>query len=247
MRRNSFHDAGRMALVALALIALAAAPSRAGLIHAYNLTSSYNDLLGGPSLGHDGGTIGSDGYTFAANQGLTLSGGLPNVGTYSIATTFSFDVLTGYRKILDFNDLANDQGVYDFNASLSYFPGVTGPVNGFTAGVMARVVLTRDATTQVVTGYLDGVQQFRFVDASNLAVFSGPGGVIRFFEDDNITGRSEASRGVASQILVYDNALTAAEVGNLGVVPEPSSLVLAGIGLGSIGLLAARKRRARTA
>src|SRR5271165_6304635 len=76
--------------------------SAATLTHNYDLTSSLNDTLWGPPLVSDGGTLSASGYTFGANQGLSLSSALTDAGNYSILMDFSFSTLTGYRKILDF-------------------------------------------------------------------------------------------------------------------------------------------------
>jgi hypothetical protein len=73
----------------------------------YELNGTLADSLGGPSLVSDGGTLGPTTYSFGANQGLNLSNAL-NPTNYSIDVYFEFDAVSGYRKIMDFQDRAND-------------------------------------------------------------------------------------------------------------------------------------------
>jgi hypothetical protein len=219
--------------------------SGATLTDNYVLSSSLNDTLGGPSLVADGGTQSATGYSFAANQGLNLSSALSNSGDYSILMDFSFSTLSGFRKILDFQNRAADAGLYNLSTALNFFPPVTGSPGVFSPDVLARVVLTRDAGTGVVTGYVNGAQQLAFTDSTSIAVFGASNNIIRFFEDDNVTGQGEASGGRATEIQIYNGALSNADVLALGGpsttpvsgVPEPAALTLVGFGLLSLGLV----------
>jgi hypothetical protein len=98
-------------LIALGWSLLWVGRGDAGLIHQYRLDGTLADDLGGPALVADGGTLGSTRYTFAANQGLSLSGGLSNPGLYSIEMVFQFATTSGFRKILDFKDRSSDLGL----------------------------------------------------------------------------------------------------------------------------------------
>jgi len=99
----------------LVLFSLVMTASGATLTDNYVLSSSLNDTLGGPSLVADGGTQSATGYSFTANQGLNLSSALSNSGDYSILMDFSFSTLSGFRKILDFQNRTSDGGLYDLN------------------------------------------------------------------------------------------------------------------------------------
>ena len=219
---------------------------QAALTHLYDLNGSYADAFGGPSLVPNGGSLNATNYTFAANQGLSLSSGLSNSATYSLLLDFSFSDLAGFRKIVDFKDRTSDTGLYNLNAALNFYNVITGPAGAFVPDVVERLVITRDASN-TFTGYVNGVQQISFTDSGSLAIFSGLNSIIHFFRDDTATG-GEASAGLVDRIAVYDTPLTAAEVRVLGVpgeisgptprVPDGgSALCLFGGALGAIGFL----------
>lgn len=222
--------------------------SGATLTHDYNLTGSLNDLVGSVALVGDGGSVGATGYTFAANQGLHVSSALANILDYSLLIDFSFQSLTEYRKIVDLADRGSDAGLYNLSQALNFFPATTGP-GVFAADTQARVVLTRDSGTNTVTGYVNGVFQLTFTDSTPIGSFSGTNGIIRFFEDDNATGQTESSGGLATRISLYDGALTANEVAALSGaslptepgVPEPSSFILLASALTAVGFATRRR------
>ena len=99
------------------------------------------------------------------------------------------------------------------------------------------MTLTRNSGTQLVTGSVNGVQQFSFTDTTNDAVFSTTGGQINFFQDDNATGQREASGGTVTRITI-----------NGAPVPEASTTVSLGLllalGLGGLVVTARRKKTA---
>jgi len=221
--------------LAAALLSLASAPSASAQTHVYTLNNTYADSNGGPSLIADGGTLSGSGYTFAPNQGLTLNNAI-NATNYSIDITFSLTDLGGYRKLVDFGNLGPDSGLYLLGGQLNFYPVATGPTV-VSANQSVEVLLTRNGATNLVTGSLNGVQQFSFTDTTNLAVFDQPNNVIHFFEDDFATGQNEASGGTVTRITITG-----------APVPEASTTVSLGLllalGLGGMVVAGKRKKRA---
>lgn len=208
--------------------------------HFYDLNNSLVDIFGGPSLVAHGGTVLATGYTFGANQGLSLSNALPS-GNYTIDISFLLDDTPGYRKIIDFKDLASDSGTYNLSSALNFYPVDTSNSLAIPQDTTVRVTLSRDGSTGTVTGYVNGDLQFSFVDNAGLATFDTPQQVAHFFIDDFATGQGEASGGHVNYIAVYNRALSASEVASLpSAVPEPGGWLLA---LGGVGMVGWRLRR----
>lgn len=254
--RQSFprFRAARVALAAVLLLplSLGLAPAHADIIHDYDLNGSFADNLGGPALVPNGGTLNATNYSFAPNQGLSLTNALPNTAVYSILTDFSFTTTSGFRKIIDFKNLSSDNGLYNRDQKLVFFNSLGSTESStldFAPNVLARLVITRDAANQF-TGYVDGVQRISFTDTNSLAVFNP--NIIQFFRDDTVTSGREASDGLVDKITIFDNALSSAEVLALAgpgtpvgvaAVPEPGTMTLMGLGLASLIGAGRRKKK----
>lgn len=220
------------ALGLLALTTLLASPLAAAPLHDYQLNGTYADAFGGPPLSPDGGTLDPTGYTFAANQGLNISG-ISNGSVYSIDMVFQLTDVTGYRKILDFSDRGPDTGLYVLDGALNFYNVATGSPT-IAANQMTDVRLDRDAAG-IVTGFVNGVQEIQFTDTGNIAVFDTPTQIMRFFEDDYATSQREASGGFVDSIMIRSDP-----------VPETSTSVSLGLllvaGLGGVTFAAFRRK-----
>lgn len=233
------------ALLAAATFCAAPAANAATIVADFELNGSLANAAGTAATLTNGvgGVLGATGITFAVNGGPTISG-LGVTSTYTIDTVFSFDALSGYRKIVDFRGLTADAGLYDLNGSLNFYPIVTSPSTDFTVGTPTRVTFSRDATGTML-GYINGTQVFSAIDPTGLSTISS---VLTFFVDDLATGSREASGGFVDYIRIYDGAILPAQalpvspVGP-GAVPEPATWAMMVLGFAMLG--AVTRRRAK--
>ena len=190
----------------------------------YELNGSYAETNGGSALVPNGGSLGSTGYSFTAGQGPNVSNALANIGEYSIEMTFRFDKITSFNNILNFNGRTGDPAVYCLDGRLVFYNYVTGNSStvDLNAGQLHRVVITRNATTKVTTGYVDGVQKSQVTDTANSYVASASGGILHFFRDDG----GENSAGFVDQIRIYHSVLTPTQVAGLGPAASPWQAVV---------------------
>ncbi len=198
------------------------APILGCVTHIYELNGSFADSLGGPSMAPAGGSLGATGYSFGAGQGPNLSNAI-NSSTYSIEMFFSIDATTGYRRLIDFKNLTSDNGLYNLNTELNFYPHTTGPAGAFVAGQPVHVIVTRDGASNQFIGYVDGVQQISFTDSLLDGTFTGLNNIIHFFKDDVAVPGEEAS-GFLDYVRIYDCVLSAAEVSDLAAGGSPSGL-----------------------
>lgn len=181
-------------------------------------------------------------FNFAQQTGLQVStaGLIPN-NQYTVVLLFEFDNVSGYRKILDFKNGSSDTGLYNLSSDLDFFPAATGSGTPITPNTYVQVALTRQASN-LVTVYVNGVQQFSFSDSGNLAEISSSN-FLTFLETmQRLVG--ESSAGSVARIRLYDDVLSSVEITALDrlpavpstSVPEPSAVLGLGI-LGFAGLL----------
>jgi hypothetical protein len=222
----------KLSAAALAAALLAATGANAAVVRDYELNNSLADSAASGVDILNNGTLTATGIDFGANQGPTVTG--LSLSTYTISTSFELDTLSGFRKIVDFQNLGSDNGLYDLNNALNYYNFSTGSAV-FSAGQFATVVLTRDGATKQVTGYVDGVQQIQFTDTTNDALI---GGNLRFFQDDNVTAH-EASGGSVDFIKISDSVDVP---GRTPGVPEPAAWALMIVGFGAAGSMLRRRR-----
>lgn len=165
--------------------------------------------------------------SFPEGNGLKLSPttGVVSSDAYTIVVLFEFDSVSGYRRIVDFKNGTSDNGLYVHDGKLEFFPHASGAAAPLAANRYVQVVLTRNASSKEVVGYVDGVQQFSFTDSSNDAVIDANDN-LRFFKDNASGGAStEHSAGSVGRVRLYNGALTPSEVGALDRL-EPTTFTV---------------------
>ena len=151
--------------------------------------------------------------TFDRGSGLALTPASVVIGSeYTIELVFRFDGLDGWAKIVDFNDAREDCGLYSLDGRMDFWPITTGLGAALEADSYAHVVITRDATDNVVA-YVNGARQLSFHDTGDIAVID-TNDTLRLFSDDTVTP-DEDSAGAVSRVRLYDGPLTASEVASL--------------------------------
>ena len=127
---------------------------------------------------------------------------------------FRFDAVTGWRRIVDFKSPQTEFGLYNLSGNLYFYPVIGGSTAPILASNYVQVVLTRNETN-LVRGYVNGVQQFSFIDSANYAVIGGTNNILRFFKDDS----GDIGSGAVSRIRLYDHELTPEQIPLLDRVP----------------------------
>ncbi|HKQ40332.1 MAG TPA: Ig-like domain-containing protein, partial [Verrucomicrobiae bacterium] len=190
----------------------------------YQFHNTLNsEIAGAPPLANLGANIFTtdtvDGRSvptlrFAANDGLELApASAVFANAYTLVALFSFDNISSWRRVFDFMGGISDTGMYFINGSpIFYYFTSLGPAV-ISTNTFVQVVLTRDPGSYV-TGYVDGVPQFTFLDDTAFAVPSVLD-TIRLFRDDG----SEASPGAIARFRVYDRVLPAEQVASLDRLP----------------------------
>jgi len=153
--------------------------------------------------------------TFPEGTGLTMKPApLTNNGDYSVITTFEWDALDGYQRILAFEPeaLDSDSGLYSYDDYLDFYyddgtneyggPSVLQPNEFFT------MTLTRDRQDEVKI-YNGKAFEIGFEDVLENAVIGSDG--LRFFKDDG----TENQAGSVARIRIYDAKLGSGKIATI--------------------------------
>lgn len=142
--------------------------------------------------------------------------------TYTIQIVFKFDAGGGFHRVMGFTDLGtapdNDYGIYIdpagnllfYSASqlpAGFYPGNT----ALTPGTWYQLTFVRDATTNRIRYYQNGVFQSEYDDAAlEFLPQVASGNVINFLKDDAFEERA----GTIAKLSIYNRVLTESEIIN---------------------------------
>jgi hypothetical protein len=205
------------------LIEQSSASLLADYIFEDNLSGSINGALDieylGDSAVYENGTV--DGIAVRAIQ-IELDSGLNlDLSQWAICDDYTLvlhgyiDDVMGYKKLIDFRNLAGDGGLYNREGFLSFVPGNEAPNNRMVANEYFQLVVTRDSS-HLVTTYINGEVQFSFTDNS-LSTRMCSTNQFNFFVDD-LSTNVESPRGAVARVTIYDHALSSEEVENMEVL-----------------------------
>jgi hypothetical protein len=157
--------------------------------------------------------------TFTKNRGveLTPTTGVVASNEYSIVVLARLKAIHGFLRLVDFKHGTVDTGLYSDSGSLNFYSDASGTQSPIKRFDYFQVVLTRDAATKTVVGYVNGAQQFSFKDTAKDAVIDRKS-ELRFFADDKAVP-GEDSAGWVARIRLYNTVLSASDVENLGTEP----------------------------
>ncbi|HEY1032327.1 MAG TPA: T9SS type A sorting domain-containing protein [Flavipsychrobacter sp.] len=147
-------------------------------------------------------------YNFEKGCGLVFNDSLTNLissGSYTIEMYFKLDTVSGYKKIIDFNNLSGDHGFYNFGGKLNLYPNFTSTDSFMGAGTYQYVAITRNSSTKQMYLYHNNKVAGSYVDNSDQYKY-GVNKKLIFFRDDNGTG-GEHTSGAVGFILISNSAM----------------------------------------
>ena len=142
-------------------------------------------------------------YRFDKGCGLTYNDATKNfitAGTYTIELYFKLDTISGYKKLVDFDSLKVDAGLYNQSGKIVLYPNLTSADSFVGAGVYQYVAISRDGSTKKmyvsangksVGTYTDNTDQYKLSTAK----------LLTFFQDDKSTN-GEQSNGTVAMIQI---------------------------------------------
>lgn len=217
--------------------------TQGALLKSYDFNGTLSDTLGnGVDLTDSGGSISGGRYSFTQNQGLQLTSALPSTTDYGIEIRLQgTDALSGYNKLIDFQDLAVDVGLYVLNEQIRFY--TAGPTAAGTVALNTDFTVGLARSSGTIEVFLNGTSLYSFADGGQ----GVPGGnILNFFEDDFGTSQGEAFAGSVEFIRIHNDSSTfgVAPSFNPGPsIPEPATLSLFGLGLlGCASWLSGAKR-----
>lgn len=145
-------------------------------------------------------------------------GGFLSSGTYTVEMYFRLDTTTGYKKLIDYNNLTADAGFYSYNGKLNLYPSFTSADSFIGPNTFQYVALTRDNVTKKMYVYHNNKVAGSHNDSTDKYVYGANKRLI-FFRDDTGTGGEHTGGGVALIIIsntVMDSTMIKNNYNGLG-------------------------------
>jgi hypothetical protein len=205
--------------------------TKAQPLHEYFFNGNFVGTNGGPTLTENlacGAGLGSFGTQTVATVGQTCAvsnvfcwndgGGLQyaNPGyitnQYTIHLFFKFTTIGGWSRIIDFSNSTSDAGIYLLNDCLNFYPnGNVGTCPYFLPNVYYLFSFVRDASTNIITVYVNGTLFGSYNDVMNNYLCATNTTPIIFFRDDNPVP-CEAQPGCARYLSITSQTTSGTQV-----------------------------------
>ena len=182
----------------------------------------------GSDLVGSGGTVGAQRYSFSNNQGLRLTSALPSTSNYGIEIKMQInDSLAGFNKVIDFQNLASDIGLYILGGAVDFY--TVGPTGG-TVSLGSDFTLGLARSGGSIEVFLNNASIFSTADGGQAVSALN---ILNFFEDDFATGQRESFAGSVDFIRIHEDSSTFGT--SPSPVPVPAAVWFMGSGL--LGLM----------
>jgi RTX calcium-binding nonapeptide repeat (4 copies) len=212
-----------------AWLMLASTAGAATLLGDYQLQGTRASSGPGPTLidvGAGGSTFVTDNvmgvsrqvYAFPIHSGVMMTpAGLGGSDpAYSVVTTFRFETVDGYRRILDSSNGTLDRGFYVYSGYVRHSPsGVESSNMVLANNVYATVAITSMPSPATTKVYVNGSPVLAAPLIEPVAADT-----LRFFKDNDTPTTDEDSGGAVSCIRVFSGVLTDAEIAAIGANPR---------------------------
>jgi OmpA-OmpF porin, OOP family len=152
-------------------------------------------------------------YVFDKNCGLQFDNRAANGffnGSYTIEIYFRFSALDSWKRVVDFKNRKSDKGCYIYEGKLNFYDFAVGEKAPVKPDRYTHYVMSRNAATNQVKMYIDGVSKIEFPDKAREGVIDDEN-VLNFFYDDLIV-KDEASDGAVALLKIYDYVVDPQEV-----------------------------------
>jgi hypothetical protein len=152
-------------------------------------------------------------YRFEKGCGLTYNDASKNfisAGTYTIELYFKLDTISGYKKLIDFDSLKVDPGLYNLGGKVVLYPSFTSADSFMAAGVYQYIAITRDAASKKMYINANGKSAGTYTDNTDQYKL-GADKLLTFFQDDKSTN-AEHTKGTVAMIQISNYVIDSNKV-----------------------------------
>ncbi len=219
----------RSVALLLALTGAAGHVQAAELLHQYDFDGTLTDTLGTGVALEEFANIatsayGADGWSWTADTnpggGLKLETGLlDDPQSYSLGFRVKYGSVTGYRKIVSFKGMGDDNGLYFLNGTLVFYPfGASASVT-FAIDTFYDFIFSRSSDDVIRVYIVDDegsvTKVYEEADPTDASVPVTESGKYQFifFCDDTATSHEWTPSGTVQRLRVWNGPLNESAVG----------------------------------